>query len=287
MARIGYARVSSVGQSLEVQLDSGEKKGDYMDTLATNEWQHWLRRWDAMQMVYIPDRETRFAVMFDAIEAALPASFVALDLACGPGSLSHRLLARFPHARCVAVDLDPVLLAIGQGAVGTWGGRLRWLEGDLRGDEWADPLGDATFDAALSTTALHWLGDQHLERVYAHMGRLVKPGGVVLNGDRMRYGQRLPTIQRVCDAMATRTDTDTDKEAGAQDGTEGWRAWWTALSAEPRMHALMAKRAQRFPDDDDEAPTVETHMAALWAAGFREVDAIWQNWHNRVLMAIR
>jgi len=256
-----------------------------MDTLATNEWQDWLRRWDAMQMGYIPEREARFAVMFDALEAALPASFVALDLACGPGSLSQRLLARFPHARCVAVDLDPVLLAIGQGAVGTCGGRLRWLEGDLRGDEWADRLSDATFDAAVSTTALHWLGDRHLGRVYAHLGRLVKPGGVVLNGDRMRFGQRLPTIQRICDAMAPRAETD----AGAQGRTEGWRAWWTALSAEPHMRGLMAERAQRFPEDpdDDEAPTAETHMAALRAAGFREVDAIWQNWHNRVLMAIR
>lgn len=256
-----------------------------MDTLAPNEWQNWLRRWDAMQAGYIPDLETRFAVMLDALEAALPASFVALDLACGPGSLSQRLLDRFPHARCVAVDLDPVLLAIGQGAVGTCGGRLRWLEGDLRGDEWADQFGDATFDAAVSTTALHWLGDQHIERVYARLGRLVKPGGVVLNGDRMRYGQRLPTIQRICDAMATRTETD----AGAQDGTESWRAWWTALSAEPGIHELLAERTQRFPEDsdDDEAPTVETHIAALRAAGFREVDAIWQNWHNRVLMAIR
>lgn len=256
-----------------------------MDTLATNEWQHWLRRWDAMQMGYIPERETRFAVMCDALEAALPASFVALDLACGPGSLSQRLLARFPHARCVAVDLDPVLLAIGQGAVGTYGGRLRWLEGDLRGDEWADHLGEATFDTAVSTTALHWLGDQHLARVYAQVGRLVKSGGVVLNGDRMRYGQRLPTMQRICDALATRAETD----AGAPDGTEGWRAWWTALSAEPHMQELLVERAQRFPDDadDDEAPTAETHMAALRAAGFREVDAIWQNWHNRVLMAIR
>jgi len=256
-----------------------------MDTLATNEWRDWLRRWDTMQMGYIPERETRFAVMFDALEAALPPSFVALDLACGPGSLSHRLLARFPHARCVAVDLDPVLLAIGQGAVGIGDGRLRWLEGDLRGDEWADQFGEATFDAAVSTTALHWLGDQHLARVYAHLGRLVKPGGVVLNGDRMRYGQHLQTLQRLCDVRATRAETG----AGAQDGTEGWRAWWTALSAEPRMHELLVERAQRFPEDpdDDEAPTAEVHMAALRAAGFREVDAIWQNWHNRVLMAIR
>jgi hypothetical protein len=37
--------------------------------------------------------------MFDALAALLPPSFVALDLACGPGSISQRLLGRFPDAR--------------------------------------------------------------------------------------------------------------------------------------------------------------------------------------------
>jgi hypothetical protein len=57
--------------------------------------------------------------MLDVLEALLPEAFVALDLACGPGAISQRLLARFPHARCVAVDLDPVLLTMGQSVLGT------------------------------------------------------------------------------------------------------------------------------------------------------------------------
>lgn len=70
---------------------------------------------------------------------------------------------------------------------------------------------------------------------------------------------------------------------------QGWRAWWTALSAEPAIHELLAERTRRFPEDADDAqaPTIETHVAALRAAGFREVDTIWQNWHDRVLMAVR
>lgn len=69
--------------------------------------------------------------MFDAVGQLLPESFVALDLACGPGSVSQRLLARFPGAWVVAVDMDPVMLALGQGALDTLGGRLRWIEADL------------------------------------------------------------------------------------------------------------------------------------------------------------
>ena len=56
-------------------------------------WAEWLRRWDAQQEGYVPEREARFAAMFDAVAELLPAAFVALDLGCGPGTLSQRLLA--------------------------------------------------------------------------------------------------------------------------------------------------------------------------------------------------
>lgn len=82
------------------------------------DWLGWLRRWDAQQEGYVPERESRFMAMFDALAGLLPASFVALDLACGPGSISARLLARFPAARAIAVDMDPVMLAIGRNALG-------------------------------------------------------------------------------------------------------------------------------------------------------------------------
>jgi trans-aconitate methyltransferase len=85
----------------------------------TVDWWDWLRRWDAQQEGYVPEREARFTAMFDALAELLPASFVALDLACGPGSISQRLLARFPDAQAIAVDIDPVMLAIGRRALGT------------------------------------------------------------------------------------------------------------------------------------------------------------------------
>src|ERR1700733_9924360 len=96
------------------------------------DWGGWLRRWDAQQEGYVPERVARFAAMFDAVAELLPAAFVALDLGCGPGSLSQRLLARFPAARAIAVDIDPVMLAIGRArsarpAAGCDGSRPTWL----------------------------------------------------------------------------------------------------------------------------------------------------------------
>lgn len=100
------------------------------------DWSDWLRRWDAQQEGYVPEREARFTAIFDVLAGLLPASFVALDLACGPGSISQRLLERFPEARTIAVDVDPVMLALGEGALGTANGRIRWVDSDLASSNW-------------------------------------------------------------------------------------------------------------------------------------------------------
>ncbi len=107
------------------------------------DWRDWLRRWDAQQVGYVPEREARFTMLFDTLAALLPASFVALDLACGPGSISQRLLARFPGARAIAVDIDPVMLSIGKGALGAVDGRLRWIEADLASPDWLEAVRDS------------------------------------------------------------------------------------------------------------------------------------------------
>src|SRR6266542_3755094 len=168
------------------------------------DWPVWLQRWDTQQTGYLPDREQRFQAMLDVLAVLLPDSFVALDLACGPGAISQRLLARFPKARCVAVDLDPILLAMGQGVLGTMGDRLRWVEADLMTAEWITHLGEAQVDAVLSTTALHWLAPEQLIRLYRQLGQMVRPGGVFLNGDNLKFGQHMPTFQRVAEAMKER-----------------------------------------------------------------------------------
>jgi trans-aconitate methyltransferase len=51
------------------------------------DWPAWLDRWDAQQTAYLPEREARFTVML--LDVLLPPEFVAVDLGCGPGSLSN------------------------------------------------------------------------------------------------------------------------------------------------------------------------------------------------------
>jgi SAM-dependent methyltransferase len=248
-------------------------------------WQDWMQRWDRQQQRYLPDREARFTSMFDVLEALLPARFVALDLACGPGSVSQRLLARFPQARCVALDYDPVLLQLGHQVLQDQQGRLRWVEADLRDPSWPELLGEDQVDAVLSTTALHWLPPPALVELYRQLGRLVRPGGVVLNGDHLGYAPHLPSLR----ALVAWAEARQAERAGNEQAGETWRDWWQALQAEPGLEALFAERERRFMDrTHEETPTLaELHEAALRNGGFREVGVIWQHLDNRVVLAVR
>jgi trans-aconitate methyltransferase len=250
------------------------------------DWAGWLRRWDAQQEGYHPDREARFTAMLDALEQLVPAEFTAVDLACGPGSLSERLLARFPGARVVAVDMDPAMIALGEGALGTVGGRLRWVEADLDDPGWTAALDGERVDAVLSTTALHWLHPGPLERVYGELGRLLPEGGIVLNGDTLAYPPALTAFGRLAEHAFADRWTD---EAFAARGAETAEQWWAAFAKEPGTAPLLEARAALYAGKvrQETPPGYDDHVAALRAAGFREVDPIWQVLSDRVLLAVR
>jgi SAM-dependent methyltransferase len=245
----------------------------------------WLKRWDRQQEGYLPFREERFNVMFDAVEARLPASFVAVDLCCGPGSISERLLKRFPDARAIAVDLDPVLLKIGREAQSDFGGRLRWVETDINQDGWVSELGVDQVDAVLATTALHWLPPGSLVRLFRQLGKLIRQGGLFLNGDHMGFPPHLDSFRRLSQQVNEREQ----KESFAAEGAENWEAWWDVIAGEPGMAELVEERKRRFAwsTDDWTEPILDFYVAALRDAGFREVGTIWQRFDNRVLMAVR
>lgn len=257
-----------------------------MNTHAVSmDWHHWLGRWDAQQTGYLPHREARFNAMLDALAILMPEEFVAVDLASGPGAVSQRLLSRFPGARCIAVDIDPVLLALGRGSLGDMGGRLRWIEADLMTADLPSLLGEPQVDAVLTTTALHWLPSGRLVQLYHQLGRIVRPQGVVLNGDNIPFTRHLPTFQRLADDIKKQQQADAFERRRGED----WAQWWSALGKERGMSELMAERERRFADKprDWAEPLLDLHEAGLLDAGFREVGVVWQHMDDRVVMAVR
>jgi len=55
-----------------------------------------------------------------------------------------------------------------------------------------EALGGAAPDAAVSTTALHWLSPDRLVAVYAHAARLLAPGGLLVTDNVLWGGDVVP-----------------------------------------------------------------------------------------------
>jgi SAM-dependent methyltransferase len=256
-------------------------------TLTEAEAARWIERWDAQQEDYLPDREERFTTLIDAVQecAGRPDPLV-LDLGCGPGSLSVRLLSRIPAASVIAIDADPLLLHIGRTA---WNGlrSLRFADEDLRVPGWSAALGlDRPADAAVSTTALHWLPPEALAALYAETASVLRPGGLLLNGDHLLDDEAVaPTLARLEQALIEREE----RRRAPGGRTESWHGWWDAVRADPALAALAAERDRRAPEADHHgSPSrlLNVHVDALRAAGFAEVGTLWQRGENRLLCAV-
>ncbi len=247
----------------------------------------WIERWDRQQEESLPDREDRFTALIDAVEEGTgrPDPLV-LDLGCGPGSLAVRLLDRLPRATVIGIDADPVSLALGQAA---YSGRpgLRLMDLDLRGPGWSARLDLArSADAAVSTTALHWLPEHDLRAMYAELATVLGPGGLLLDGDHFSLDvKESPTLARLDLALRQRED----RRRFPDGHSESWSAWWDAAAADPLLSGHVAERARRRVDaghHGTESTQLATHVEALTQAGFAEIGTLWQRGDNRLLCAV-
>lgn len=248
----------------------------------------WIRRWDLQQENSLPDREDRFTVLIDAVEAGAGRKDpLIVDLGCGPGSLSVRLLDRMPEATVVAVDADPVMLALARAAHAGRPG-LRFVAADLRRPGWAGRLDlDRPADVAVSTTALHWLSPEALSAVYGELARVLRPGGLLLNGDHLREDESAsPVLARLGEALLEREDRRRFPDGHA----ESWSGWWDAVAADPALADAVAER-EAWRDHADHhgwaTRLLATHLDALREAGFTEAGTLWQRGDNRLLCAVR
>ncbi len=247
----------------------------------------WIERWDRQQEESLPDREDRFTALIDAVEetAGRPDPLI-LDLGCGPGSLSVRLLRRLPQATVIAIDADPVALTLAAAAHLEMPG-LRLVDLDLRVPGWSGRLGlSRPADAAVSTTALHWLSEPDLRAMYAELATVLRPGGLLLNGDHFVLdAKQSPVLARL--DLALREREDQRRFPGGH--TESWHAWWEAAAADPILAPHVAERQRRHVDAGHHGTSsthLATHVEALARAGFAEIGTLWQRGDNRLLCGV-
>jgi len=208
---------------------------------------------------------------------------MVLDLACGTGTVTRRLLQRRPTARSIAVDVDPVLLAIASATFAA-DERVRVLRADLRDPAWLETVPEHQIDATLTSTSLHWLTEDVVRRLYRDLARLVRPGGVVAHAEVMPVGD-LPVLG----AGLARVERDR-RSAAAHDGSSDWNAWWDEAARDPELRAAGEERRVVFPTSypaEEFSPPAEWHIAALRDAGFAEAGVVWRSGTGAVVAAVR
>lgn len=251
------------------------------ETAAGTDWQAWQQSWDRQQEWYMPDREERFRVMLDMVEAVVGPEPRVLDLACGTGSITDRLLKRFPEATSTGIDLDPALLAIARGSF-AYDERATFVTADLKDPEWVERLPHDTYDAVLTATALHWLRSEPLTTLYGQLAGLVRDGGVFMNADRM-IDTATPRIN-AAERAHRHAAMDRAKAAGALD----WADWWALAAEDPVLAAPTAERYKIYGEHaDGDMPSAQWHAETLRAAGFGEARAVWASPSDSLVLAVK
>ncbi|OIJ67014.1 class I SAM-dependent methyltransferase [Streptomyces mangrovisoli] len=252
------------------------------DTAAPGaDWAAWQESWDRQQEWYMPDREDRFRIMLDMVEACVGTTPRVLDLACGTGSITARLLRRFPGATSTGVDLDPALLAI---AEGTFAGddRVVLVAADLKDPDWTTRLPYDSYDAVLTATALHWLHSEPLAALYGQVADLVRVGGVFMNADRMTDR----TTPRINAAESARRHALMDH--ARRDGALDWAEWWQLAAADPVLAGPTARRFEIYGEHaDGDTPSADEHARVLRDRGFAEARPVWCSPSDTLLLALR
>jgi ubiquinone/menaquinone biosynthesis C-methylase UbiE len=129
-----------------------------------------------------------------------------LDVGCGSGSMARLIARSFPRSQVVGVDLREQYLDFAKARAAKE--KIRNLA-FRRGDVFALPFPDASFDVVWAKYLLQWLKEP--ERALAELKRVTKPGGFVVSCDYVGFAVEHfpiePEFERqVRDGMAALVD---------------------------------------------------------------------------------
>ena len=123
------------------------------------------------------DAPLAMALVAQAAAATTPHARHVLDVGCGAGNYSLKLLDQHPNLDVTLIDLSqPMLERAKERVKRATSGRIQTIQGDIREIE----LPDLEFDIVLAAAVLHHLRtDSEWRDVFAAFYRALRPGGSV------------------------------------------------------------------------------------------------------------
>ncbi|WP_414752574.1 class I SAM-dependent methyltransferase [Anabaena sp. CCY 9910] len=202
----------------------------------------------------------RYNEMLEVISRCLPlTSRRILDLGCGTGELSLKILQRCLDAQVIALDYSPRMLEFAQNKIVASGYKERWtgLQADF-GDWAINPetlnIGNE-FDACVSSLAIHHLYDDMKLRLFQRIAASLTPNGCFWNADPTL--PESPTLAEIYQAAR-----------------EEWVSEQGSNFTEVR--AKVGDSSPQGYSNPDQLATLDTHLQMLTKSGFKTVAVPWK-----------
>ncbi|HEY4597469.1 MAG TPA: methyltransferase domain-containing protein [Thermoanaerobaculia bacterium] len=222
---------------------------------------------------FVPEREEQIAAVLGLIPD--PGDGLLVDLCCGEGLLSRALLERFPHARVLALDLSPTMLAQARAtcaAISGRAGRFDTRPFDLADRSWrtfSEPV-----RAFVSSLAIHHLDGPAKRQLYRDLAATLAPGGALVIADLVQPST--PASQ----ALAAKAWDDAVRRRSL-DLTGGLGPYERFLDLRWNLWA------ETEPDPIDHPSPLLDQLRWLEEAGLNGVDVAWLKAGHAVFGGIR
>ncbi|MBF2065195.1 MAG: methyltransferase domain-containing protein [Calothrix sp. C42_A2020_038] len=201
----------------------------------------------------------RYDEMLEVITRCVPStSKNILELGCGTGELTLKILKRCPDAEIVVLDYSPRMIKFASEKVAKAGYQGRWSAKEADFGEWAshpEQFGIGSFDACISSLAIHHLTDEMKANLFIRIYESLSVGGCFWNAD--------PTLPEA--PVLGEVYKLAREEWVAQQGT---------TLADVR--AKVGTSTTYGYSSQDQLATLEAHVQMLKTAGFTTVAVPWK-----------
>ncbi|MEH2303259.1 MAG: methyltransferase domain-containing protein [Nostoc sp.] len=182
-----------------------------------------------------------------------------LELGCGTGELSLKILNRCPNAQVIALDYSPRMLQFAQDKITAAGYQQRWAGTQADFGDWANNPGKldigSEFDACVSSLAIHHLQDEMKLKLFERIAASLSKDGCFWNAD--------PTLP--------------ESPALAEVYRAAREEW--AVQQGISLTEIRAKRGTSTTQgysSQDQVATLDAHLEMLTKAGFKIVTVPWK-----------
>lgn len=194
------------------------------------------------------DAPLMLELVAEAASAVTPGARALLDIGCGAGNYSLKLLGRLPGMDVTLIDLSQPMLERAVARVGAaTAGMVTSRQGDVRQLD----LGDGRFDLIAAAAVLHHLRtDAEWDEVFRACFRALRPGGSMWIADFVAHED--PAVQAIM-----------------------WRRYGEYL--EGFRDAAYRDQVFAYIDQEDSPKSATWQVDRLRAAGFARVDVLHKN----------